>query len=261
MFSLVEIIGLEMLYKSTNKEEDENRWENVQEFLNHIKENYENQDISIAEFLHSVSLENNSDENNSEDYITVATMHAAKGLEFKVVFIVACEEGIIPSSRSIAETNGIEEERRVMYVAITRAQERLYISCVNGDRMKYGRRERVIPSRFVSECKGEIKPVIEDIRRMARADNYYDDYSSAIPENRSIKKIDFMPNLNIENKPVVKTGNTSDFISGAKIEHRKYGIGTIILSEGEGIGKTVTVAFKDLGIKKFAVASAPIKLI
>lgn len=260
---LVKTLNLETFYKSTDKEEDENRWENVDEFLKHIEENYNGEDISIDDFLHSVSLNNEVEDKNDPDFITIATMHAVKGLEFKVVFIIACEEGIIPSLRSTKESNGIEEERRVMYVAITRAQERLFISCVNGERTKFGRREHTMPSRFISEARGEeyrLAQEQEKAQRYERMDKYDDDYSTAIPSAQQIKKIDFVPNVKIDNKPVVKTGDTSGYVVGAKVEHKKYGTGTIIIAEGAGLGKTVTVAFKDLGIKKFSVASAPITL-
>ena len=84
--------------------------------------------------------------------VTVSTMHASKGLEFKVVFIVGCEEDIFPSSRTIAEGN-LEEERRLMYVAVTRAQERLFISCAH-KRYRFNRPTEMLPSRFIAESRG-----------------------------------------------------------------------------------------------------------
>jgi DNA helicase-2/ATP-dependent DNA helicase PcrA len=257
---LVNTLNLEMLFKSTGKEEDENRWENVSEFLTHIQENFNDENITIEEFLHSMMLNNEEKLEDDGDFITIATMHAVKGMEFKTVFIIACEEGIIPSSRSLNEKNGVEEERRVMYVAITRARERLYISCVNGERTKFNRRESTMPSRFITESRGEEK-IEPDLHKYDKNEFYDDDYSSAIPTSKQIKKVNFVPNVVIDNKPVVKTSDTASFVTGAKIQHRKYGIGTIIIAEGTGIGKTVTVAFKDLGMKKFSVASAPITLV
>lgn len=261
--SMVKRLGLEFYYTSTNKEDDINRWENVQEFLTHVKENFDDDKTSLEDFLHSFSLNSEVEEKDDTDFITISTMHAAKGLEFKVVFIVACEEQIIPSSRCYVEPNGIEEERRVMYVAITRAMERLYISCVNGTRTKFGRKEYTSPSRFISEAKNEdATTLVEKINsRYDRTDKYDDDYSNAIPASHLIKKLNFVPNVKIDNKPVVKSTDTSGFVSGAKVQHKKYGIGTIIVTEGAGNGKTVTVAFKDLGIKKFSAASAPLTLV
>lgn len=261
--NMVTILGLERFYLSSTKEEEINRWENVKEFLTHIKENFDNEQTTLEEFLHSFSLNSEAEDKDDKDFITIATMHAAKGLEFKVVFIVACEEQIIPSSRSLIEANGLEEERRVMYVAITRAKERLYISCVNGTRTKFGRKEYVRPSRFVCEAKGEeaIPIALPEKQRYDHSERYFDDYDDAIPRSQAIKKINFVPNIKIDNKPVANTQDTSGFVSGAKVEHKKYGIGTIMITEGTGMGKTVTVVFKDLGIKKFSASSAPLTLV
>jgi DNA helicase-2/ATP-dependent DNA helicase PcrA len=259
---MVNRLNLEQFYLSTGKEDDQNRWENVKEFLTHVKENFDDDETTLEEFLHNFSLNSVAEEKVDNDFVTIATMHAAKGLEFKVVFIVACEEQIVPSSRCFTEPNGIEEERRVMYVAITRARERLYISCVNGVRTKFGRKEHTAPSRFISEAKGAEKlPLPEKFSKYARTGEYDDDYSDAIPKSHVIKKLDFVPNVKIDNKPTVKSSDTSRFVSGAKVKHKKYGLGTILVTEGTGIGKTVTVVFKDLGIKKFSAASAPITLI
>lgn len=259
---MVKRLNLEQYYMLSGKEEDQNRWENVKEFLTHIKENFDNEETTLEEFLHNFSLSSEAEEKSDSDFVTISTMHAAKGLEFKVVFIVACEEQIVPNSRCLTEPNGVEEERRVMYVAITRARERLYISCVNGLRTKFGRKEHTTPSRFMGEARGEEKLVLpEKLSRYSRADEYDDDYSDAIPKAHTIRKLDFIPNVKIDNKPQVKSTDTSRFVSGAKVEHKKYGIGTIIVTEGTGVGKTVTVAFKDLGIKKFSAASAPITLV
>jgi len=259
--NMVKRLNLEAFYAFSDKEEERNRWENIQEFLTHVKENFDDENASIEDFLHSVTLENEVRNDEDDDCVTISTMHAAKGLEFKVVFIVACEEQILPSAKSLMERDGIEEERRVMYVAITRARERLYISCVNGTRMRFGRTEHTRPSRFIDEAKGIDKSFLpEKVERM-RKDAYFDDYEDPIPKANQIKKIDFVPNVKIDNKPEIKTGDTSKFVSGAKVKHKKYGIGTIIITEGTGMGKTVTVAFEDLGIKKFSASSAPLTLV
>ena len=263
VINMVKKLNLEQHYTLSGKEEDYNRWENVQEFLTHIKENFDKDGSTLEEFLHNFTLNNTDKEDDDNDFITIATMHAAKGLEFRVVFIVACEEQIVPSSRCFTEPNGLEEERRVMYVAITRAKDRLYISCVNCTRMRFGRQERATPSRFIAECKGKqdaVKALLEKFGSQYQT-NDYDDFSDAIPKTHTIKKIDFVPNVKIDNKPTVKSADTTQFAAGVKVRHKKYGIGTIIVTEGSGLGKTATVAFKDLGIKKFAVASAPLTLV
>lgn len=258
---LVEEVGFEEYYTSTNKEEDINRFENIKELITHIKENFGEEEANLESFLHSVSLDRGADENFDTDNLVLATMHSAKGLEFKVVFIVACEDGIIPSKMCFSEANGIEEERRVMYVAVTRAQERLYISSVNGTRSKFGSYERAVPSRFVSESKGEkVRKITEDSYFEKRYQS--DDFDCAIPKNHQMREISsYSAPKQVEEPKKVYNESAKGFVSGAKVEHKKYGKGTVIIVEGAGQGTTVTVAFPSLGIKKFAVANAPIKLV
>jgi len=133
--------------KQENTLESESRIDNISELLRNIDE-FEN----IKEFLEHVSLVNEIDASDSNNMVKVMTMHAAKGLEFPVVFLPGWEDGIFPSKRSIEEADGLEEERRLAYVAITRAKEKLYISYANS-RMVYGEWQYSSPSVFVEEIK------------------------------------------------------------------------------------------------------------
>ena len=261
---LVVKAGFEKYYRSTGKEEDLNRWENIEEFLTFLQENYEDSQIDLGEFLQTLALSTDAD-NDSEnvDSVVIATMHAAKGLEFKVVFIIACEEGIIPSSQSIREANGIEEERRVMYVALTRAQERLYVSAVRGVRRKYNRTEPAIPSRFFSEAKGETpQPFVRNFGLYGKNEKYNDSYETAIPEyiDYTEKPVVSPVKTEVQVKPKVYNTSSEGYKPGAKVEHRKYGKGTVITVSGSGTATTVTVAFPGLGVKKFALMNAPLTL-
>lgn len=266
---LVMSVGLERYYLSTGKEDDANRWENVEEFLTYIQENYENSEIGLEEFLQNLALNTDAEnEDDNFDSVVIATMHAAKGLEFKVVFIIACEEGIIPSSQSFREANGIEEERRVMYVALTRAQERLYVSAVRGVRRKFNRVETAIPSRFFSEAKGEpssleITKANEQRKYGGYRDSYSDEYESAIPKSfeYSSKPIAPIQKTEIQQKPKVYNTSAAGFKPGAKVEHKKYGKGTVITVTGTGNAVTVSVVFPGLGVKKFALLNAPLTLV
>lgn len=257
---LVDRVGFREAYTFSGKEEDANRWENIEEFLRYIEEvAKDNPDVSLAEFLQNMALDNERKETDDAESITIATMHSAKGLEFKVVFIVACEEGIIPSSLSMKD-NGIEEERRVMYVAMTRAQERLYISCVKGVRNRFNRVESTMPSRFISEAKGE------EYRRTDKREAHYfegrsDDFSDAIPRDSQMRLTSYKSNTVAEQPKKVYNKSSDGFVSGAKVKHKRYGIGTVIIVEGSGASTTVTVVFKDLGMKKFALMNAPLELV
>lgn len=258
---LVQTVPFEQYFTASGKEEDINRWENVKELLVHIKENFTEENTDMESFLHTIFLDKEEQNDFDADNLVLATMHAVKGLEFRVVFVVACEDGIIPSRLCFSEAGGIEEERRVMYVALTRAQDRLYISCVNGMRSKYGSYERAMPSRFIAETKGEL-PKIKLEKDYLEKRYVDDDYGCAIPRGNQMRNIE---NYNI-NKPIeqpkkIYNESTQGFVSGAKVEHRKYGIGTIIVMEGSGQSTAATVAFPNLGIKKFALANAPLKLI
>ena len=277
---LVEKVGFEQYYRSQDKEEELARWENIDEFLRYVEETTEeNEDLDLTDFLQTLALNNEVESEDEGEKVTIATMHSAKGLEFRVVFIVACEEGILPSSMSLKE-NGVEEERRVMYVAMTRAQERLYISCVKGVRNRFNRQEATMPSRFVAEAEGEQpsfaspKPAPYGFGKGgygygkgsfgSRADRDFermDDYSDAIPHEGQMRIGASTNNTTIQQPKKVYNKTTEGFVSGAKVRHKKYGVGTVIIVSGTGAGTTVTVAFKDLGIKKFALMNAPLELI
>jgi DNA helicase-2/ATP-dependent DNA helicase PcrA len=260
--ALVEKAGFEKYYRGTGKEEDENRWQNIEEFLTFVQENFEdNEKITLDNFLQELALDNGSDTDGDDDIntVTIATMHSAKGLEFKVVFIVACEEGIIPSVQSIRNADGVDEERRVMYVAVTRAQERLFISAVRGVRRRFYKTEEVRPSRFFDEARGENR---ESLRAFSKGGNEIGAPSGKYVESRSEKKnVYIQPKADIDHEPKILKKSAEGFRTGAKISHKKYGRGTVISVSGEGIATTVTVAFPGLGVKKFALMSAPIELI
>lgn len=260
--SLVKRVKFEELFTTSGNEDDINRWENIKELIVHIKQNFSDESASLENFLHTISLDKEDKENTFEtDNLVIATMHAVKGLEFKVVFIVACEDGIIPSKMCFSEANGIEEERRVMYVAMTRAQERLYISCVNGMRSKFGAYERAMPSRFIAEAKGEPVRIKCDNEHYEKRFSE-DDYSRSIPKTFQMQDVSGYKSIKqIEQPKVVYNESAKGFVSGCKVEHKKYGVGTIIVVEGSGQGTNVTVAFPNLGIKKFALQNAPLNLV
>ena len=273
---LVKKVGFELYYRSTGKDEDENRWDNIEEFLTYVAENYE-EESTVEDFLHTVQLNTEKSEDESDDdFLTIATMHAVKGLEFPVVFIVACEEGVIPSSQSLREANGVDEERRVMYVAMTRAKELLYVSAVKGFRRKYNRNEAAMPSRFMSEAKGT--PVAVPKANPWQKTSYekygsyrYRDEEENIPSYpypmQQTKAVSYQAKPQIQvagampDPTSAQKKDFSGFRAGAKVRHKKYGVGTVLIVEGSGNTSTVTVAFKDLGIKKFSLAIAPLELI
>jgi DNA helicase-2/ATP-dependent DNA helicase PcrA len=151
-----------MLEKSGSYE-DQARIDNLQELRSSIVE-YDQRGASLAEFIENVSLisDETKEKVNKEDCINLMTIHSAKGLEFDSVFIMGAEENLFPSKRSLSDKNpynGIEEERRLFYVAVTRARKELTI-IYTSSRFLYGKTERSMPSRFISEIPLENKTFI-----------------------------------------------------------------------------------------------------
>jgi DNA helicase-2/ATP-dependent DNA helicase PcrA len=226
--SLTELIDY-ILDKSGMKEEltqdktleSDLRLDNLMEFRS-ITENYQNETgtINLDDFLDDLSLVADIKERESvDDAITLMTIHSAKGLEFKVVFILGLEEGLLPHSNSMSEDGGIEEERRLMYVAITRAKERLYLS--NAERrMLYGETIMYPPSRFIKEISPDL-------------------IETEVKENNN--KYGFVKDNLYSDKNVL-------YKEGEIVFHLSFGKGVVVGSDD----RFVTVAFdKRWGIKKF----------
>lgn len=207
--------------------ENELRLENLMEFKSitaSYEENYGSSDL--GDFLESISLVSDMSQHREDgNEITLMTLHSAKGLEFTVVFLVGMEEGIFPHSNSLLEENGLEEERRICYVGITRAKEILYLTNAKR-RMLYGRESNNLPSRFIDEI---------DPKYVERMDTMKDEKS-----------------VNIDKMYV--EGNNEDLKSGDTIEHDTYGLGVIINVEGD----MISVAFKT-GVKKLMKSHKSIK--
>lgn len=140
-----------------NSDESVTKRANIDEFQNSVDEYVRmNGDASLSGYLQQITLYSDTDEMDDGNYVTIATIHAVKGLEFDTVFLVGLEENIMPTSRAVDEPNGIEEERRLMYVAITRAKRMLYLTR-SKSRYLYGHREPTVRSRFVEELGGLLK--------------------------------------------------------------------------------------------------------
>ncbi len=206
--------------------EGETRIENVKE-LKSVTEKYDHLEISIALqiFLEEVSLIQDIDNYDlTQDAITLMTLHSAKGLEFDYVFITGMEENLFPHSRSLMDAEELEEERRLCYVGITRARKKVYITYTQ-QRMLYGGLSNSSPSRFIDEIPEELT---EDV------------YSVS----------------NIDKKPILDPELVAiDAITGDKVRHDHFGIGTVINAEGNDI----TVSFARFGTKKLDKYLAPLE--
>lgn len=255
--------GLETALAASGDPEDANRLENIEELVGAVQQyEQDNENSSISDFMQSVALVSDTDEMNSDDYVTIATVHAVKGLEFDDVFVVALEEGIFPTQRSIT-AGDIEEERRLMYVAITRARKRLFILNAR-QRYRFGKTENMPQSRFVGEMSG--------FRQSMRFSNSNYTQSSFKPENRIKLGVNnpqtaaFMTKLSngFDKSSMTnasKTAKSSNvdydkFTKNTIVEHSKFGRGIIIQTDGDGEDKIAAIAFKGLGVKRFTLAIA-----
>ena len=234
-----------------------NRKLNIGELLQNIK-NYaeDNPDKSLVDFLQTVSLATDIDSYHSEDdSVVLATVHSVKGLEFKVVFIVGLEERFFPIIRFDSEEDEMEEERRLMYVAITRAKERLYLTS-SRSRFMYGKQSFSQVSRFLKELGYELPKeshIIYD-------DSEYDSFQShKYGNHNSYSKSTFSGSLNsFAHKSAAKTYQPS-FAVGDRVSHPNFGTGYVVFLDKAT--KTIKIDFDNFGNKVLSLGIAPIKKI
>ena len=222
--NILEKSGMKEALEKEHTLESEIRLENLKEFRS-ITENYQNEtgSVNLEDFLDELSIVSDIAEHQEEgDSLTLMTIHSAKGLEFKVVFLVGMEENIFPHSMSLQEKDGLEEERRLCYVAITRAKERLYLTNA-AKRMLFGNIASNPPSRFITEIDDDL--IEKDIRVKIMEDNN--------------KKIDKTKYYNSE-KTLYNTGDI--------VYHNIFGKGVVVSNND----RFVNVAFNNhVGVKKF----------
>ncbi len=252
--------GLKTYYEQ-EKFENPERLENLQEFLNDVSQFIqENNNAKIDEFIQTIALRTSEDKENPSDtkFVSIMTIHAAKGLEFKTVFIVGVEEGFIPLMSALFSSADIEEERRLFYVAITRAKEKLYILYTR-ERMKWGKIQKSTPSRFLDEIDKkyltEISPYDPfDFENNYINDNFVPKTNINPPEKNKFIKIQNKETNTSEQK---YSENKEYGISvGMKVKHKKFGIGTVIALEDTGANAKAEVDFIHFGKKKLLLKFA-----
>ena len=232
--------------------EDRSRIDNINEFISSAAEYEEaNPDDTIFNYLENLSLLSDLDKTEDKDNsVSLMTMHAAKGLEFPIVFVVGLDEGLFPGKRSIDEGN-VEEERRLFYVGITRAREKLFLTS-SKSRRNYGKPIFYKPSRFVDEIIDKVI-VEEDSSSYGYTSR---EYEKAMAEDYMREKT----RQSVLNKKLVKTdASDSDFQVGDKIRHSKWGMGTIVQIKEQDKGNELVVAFDKKGLKKLNQDYAPIE--
>ena len=227
----------------------ESRKENVGEFLSVAKDYMDsNPEGNLQDFLENVALVSDVDDFESSDSkVTLMTLHAAKGLEFPVVFLTGLDEGLFPHSRTLMDPAQVEEERRLAYVGITRAERQLYVTNAV-TRTMYGRISAYMPSRFLAEIPPQF---MEDYHR-----------KSAMPQSRTTA-VPGKQRVSILTKPVAsslpkKHAVTDTFAKGDKVRHKIWGIGTVLDVIGEGPNMQMKIQFPTKGVRQVVVKYAPV---
>lgn len=247
---LIDKTGIKKQYTS-DTDEDINRRLNIGEFLQNVK-NYaeENPDKNLVDYLQTISLSTDIDSyDQKDDNVSLATVHSVKGLEFKVVFIVGLEERYFPIIRQDSGDAEMEEERRLMYVAITRAEERLYLTCAR-QRFMYGKQSFSAVSRFVKELGFE-KPASEFL-----------DYQKVGHTSEHLSKFhqtNFSGSLNSFVHTTVQKPMTENFAVDDRVFHPKFGVGYVVSIDSNS--KTAKIDFDNFGNKILSLDFAPIKKI
>lgn len=261
------------IYSSTNPE-DLSRQENLEEFLGGMqdfvesrKEEGREDEIGLSDFLQEVALLTDLDSDGDEEQskVVLMTIHAAKGLEFPTVFVVGLEENIFPSPMCVNSVRELEEERRLLYVAITRAEKHCILTCAQ-NRFRYGRMEYDTPSRFIKDfdpkllrvegtgmgidTKSTVRPKISNFRPSA-AQNPRPVATQFVAD----PKPRLVPVRHETPRPQSAIGDVG-LKEGNVIEHQRFGVGTVIKMEGTGENTKATVAFKNAGTKQLLLKFA-----
>ena len=237
---------LAQLEESTDPQ-DQARAENIGELLSVAKDFQDtNPTGTVEDFLEQVALVNDVDSfEQEESKVTLMTLHAAKGLEFPIVFLGGLEEGLFPHSRTLMNPEEIEEERRLAYVGITRAEKELYISNAT-TRTVFGRTNSYLPSRFIDEIPEELVDGLRAKRKVP------DDIKRHVPQHMSVTSRPVT-------KPIVRNEVIADWKVGDTAIHSKWGNGKVINVAGEGAGMKLTIEFPTQGIRVVMAKFAPVK--
>ncbi len=247
---LIEEIGYGPQLRAEHTEEARNRMDNLQQLLAGMEEHF-GREGTLVEYLEQVSLITDVDSYDpSLDRVTLMTLHAAKGLEFPVVFMVGMEEKLFPHSRSAEGREELEEERRLCYVGMTRAMEKLYLTHTRRRRI-FGDYQFNPPSRFLGEVPAQLftQPAVSGLHKPA-SHNLASLFDQAEPDFS-----DDDPFTDDEEVRIVPDAEEGLCI-GLQVRHRKFGVGTVRRIEGQGDSQKVTIYFHRIGPKKILVKFA-----
>jgi DNA helicase-2/ATP-dependent DNA helicase PcrA len=265
------------IYSGRNPE-DISRQENLEEFLSGLQDFVESRreedmgdQVYLPDFLQEVALltDLDSDEGDENDKVTLMTIHSAKGLEFPTVFVVGLEENIFPSPMCTNSMRELEEERRLLYVAITRAEKHCILTCAQ-NRFRYGRMEYDTPSRFIRDIDPELLDVKPSAVAPRQPEKPVDPFGEGFKRLYQAKTGKPIPspggnfksvNRAVPPRPMATDANAGDLHEGSQIEHQRFGIGTVLRIEGTGENTKATVEFRNTGTKQLLLKFAKFKII
>jgi DNA helicase-2/ATP-dependent DNA helicase PcrA len=263
---VLEETGYMPMLKDRNTPEDVTRMENLQELVRAIAESIEAGE-SFTDFLDAAALVSDADSFEGKPGVTLITLHSTKGLEFDHVFLTGMEDGISPHSRSLNEEKGIEEERRLMYVGMTRARQTLTLSRAVYRRV-FGNEQQMrasLPSRFLTEIPGEMVDTVRgSMSEIGESRRYEPDPEYSYSAEEFLRRVrgKSAPDSRIPARRAAAASTTNTFstikrttqanpLLGTKVRHPEYGVGTIVGVEGDEDDRRLSVSFAGRGTKKF----------
>jgi DNA helicase-2/ATP-dependent DNA helicase PcrA len=253
------------MLKDRNAAEDVARMENLEELTRAVAESME-AGATFTDFLDAAALVSDADQFEGKPGVTLITLHSTKGLEFDHVFLTGMEEGICPHSRSITEEKGIEEERRLVYVGMTRARQSLTMTRAVYRRV-FGNEQQLrasLPSRFLAEIPSELVDTIRgSMAEIGETRRYEPDPEYSYSPEEFTRRVrggqkaaaaaapQRPPTKNFFGRPAAKRDGDANPMLGRKVRHPTYGVGTIVGVEGDDEDRRVSVSFPGRGTKKF----------
>jgi DNA helicase-2/ATP-dependent DNA helicase PcrA len=262
---ILEETGYMSALKDRNTPEDVARTENLEELVRAVAESIEAGE-SFTEFLDAAALVSDADSYEGKPGVTLITLHSTKGLEFDHVFLTGLEDGICPHSRSINEEKGIEEERRLVYVGMTRARKSLTLTRALYRRI-FGNEQQMrasLPSRFLGEIPSELVDTVRgSMAEIGESRRYEPDPEYSYSSEEFLRRARGTPapkqrgpqrraaSTNTFSRPAIMRGGKADPLLGQKVRHPEYGVGTVVGVEGEDDDRRISVSFPGRGTKKF----------
>lgn len=253
---VIDEMGILKSLRLENTNEAEERINNIDELVSAVAQYSESSEYpSLDDFLSQVSLVSDIDEiDDKKNAVTLMTIHASKGLEFPVVFIAGVEEGIFPVTSSLNSLEELEEERRLFYVAITRAMQKLYVSFADM-RYRFGHKMYQVKSRFLREIEDEFNR--DDLVAYENFKSQKTKVTHRFKESGSAPAIKFS---NYTDDFVEDSNEFSDIIKGKSVYHETFGNGVVIGVNGKGKDKKADIIFEDCGLKKIILKYAKLRV-